>query len=82
MAQPLYDESSEYEDGTVPTLSQLAKDVCTFLNWAAEPEHDERKRWGAEFLCGLTLLGLGLVWQKRFRWTVFKNRRFEFPDMK
>lgn len=32
--------------GTPATLSQLAKDVCTFLRWAAEPEHDQRKRMG------------------------------------
>lgn len=44
MAQALYNEIIEYSDGTPATLSQLAKDVCTFLKWAAEPEHDTRKR--------------------------------------
>jgi len=33
----------EYSDGTPATASQLAKDVSTFLKWAAEPEHDTRK---------------------------------------
>lgn len=32
--------------GTPATMSQVAKDVCTFLRWAAEPEHDQRKRMG------------------------------------
>ena len=32
--------------GTPATMSQIAKDVCTFLRWAAEPEHDQRKRMG------------------------------------
>lgn len=27
-------------------MSQIAKDICTFLRWAAEPEHDHRKRMG------------------------------------
>ncbi|TNN72063.1 Cytochrome c1, heme protein, mitochondrial [Liparis tanakae] len=28
------------------SMSQVAKDVCTFLKWAGEPEHDQRKRMG------------------------------------
>ena len=36
----------EYDDGTPATQSQLAKDVCTFLVWAASPEHDQRKKMG------------------------------------
>lgn len=32
--------------GTPASMSQVAKDVCTFLRWASEPEHDHRKRMG------------------------------------
>lgn len=32
--------------GTPATMSQVAKDVCTFLRWAGEPEFDDRKRLG------------------------------------
>ena len=32
--------------GTPATASQCAKDVCIFLKWAAEPEHDTRKQMG------------------------------------
>lgn len=39
--------------GTPATMSQVAKDVCTFLRWASEPEHDHRKRMG------LKVKGLG-----------------------
>ncbi|CDR19065.1 unnamed protein product [Oncorhynchus mykiss] len=46
MAPPIYNEVLEFEDGTPATMSQVAKDVCTFLRWAAEPEHDQRKRMG------------------------------------
>ena len=46
MAQQLFDGMVDYEDGTPATASQMAKDVTTFLNWAAEPEHDERKLMG------------------------------------
>ena len=32
--------------GTPATVSQMAKDVTTFLTWCAEPELDDRKRMG------------------------------------
>ena len=32
--------------GTPASTSQLAKDVSTFLRWAQELEHDDRKRMG------------------------------------
>ncbi|XP_065314116.1 uncharacterized protein LOC135923351 [Gordionus sp. m RMFG-2023] len=44
MAQALYDDIFEYEDGTPATVSQLAKDVVTFLRWSSEPHFEERKR--------------------------------------
>jgi hypothetical protein len=37
-------QAIEYEDGTPATQSQLAKDVATFLVWAASPEQDVRKK--------------------------------------
>ena len=61
--------------GTPATTSQLAKDVVTFLNWAAEPEHDIRKQYGikAVILCStLTLLS---IYIKRFKWSPIKNRK-------
>ncbi|KAH0836622.1 cytochrome C1 family-domain-containing protein [Lanmaoa asiatica] len=36
MARVLFDGLVEYDDGTPATTSQMAKDVVTFLNWAAE----------------------------------------------
>ena len=46
MGRVLFDDLVEYEDGTPATTSQMAKDVSTFLNWASEPEHDDRKKNG------------------------------------
>lgn len=45
MAQALYNEIIEYDDGTPCTASQAAKDVSTFLRWSADPHHDKRKRY-------------------------------------
>ncbi|CAG2103559.1 unnamed protein product, partial [Medioppia subpectinata] len=44
MAQALFSDMIEYSDGTPATQSQLAKDVVTFLSWAAQPEFDTRKK--------------------------------------
>ena len=50
MARPLQDGQVEYDDGTPATTSQMAKDVTIFLNWAAEPEHDLRKKMGMQVI--------------------------------
>ena len=61
--------------GTPGTTPQYAKDVVTFLSWAAEPEHDDRKKLGLQSLIVFsTLLGLAL-YVKRFKWTALKNRK-------
>eukprot|EP00186_Timspurckia_oligopyrenoides_P004082 CAMPEP_0182441402 /NCGR_PEP_ID=MMETSP1172-20130603/362_1 /TAXON_ID=708627 /ORGANISM="Timspurckia oligopyrenoides, Strain CCMP3278" /LENGTH=269 /DNA_ID=CAMNT_0024635653 /DNA_START=66 /DNA_END=875 /DNA_ORIENTATION=- len=81
MARPLYDGGVEYEDGTPATTSQMAKDVVTFLAWAAEPDNDERKRMGMQLMFTMALLTAFLTYHKRFRWVAIKNRRLEFKDM-
>lgn len=48
MGRVLYDGLVEYPDGTPATTSQMAKDVTTFLSWAAEPELDQRKKMGLQ----------------------------------
>lgn len=66
MARVLYDGLVEYEDGTPATTSQMAKDVVEFLNWAAEPEMDDRKRMGWKVMAIGTLLFGMSVWVKRY----------------
>lgn len=46
MPAPLYNEQLEFEDGTPATLSQMAKDVVTFLTWTSQEEYDTRRRYG------------------------------------
>jgi ubiquinol-cytochrome c reductase cytochrome c1 subunit len=77
MARNLYDGVVEYEDGTPATASQMAKDVTTFLAWASEPEHDERKKMGMKAMLLLTVL-LGLsYWTKRHTWSYLKSRKIK-----
>ena len=56
MSSPLIDDIVEYTDGTQASVDQMAKDVTTFLTWAAEPELEERHRTGVKVLIYLILL--------------------------
>ena len=66
MARVLYDGLVEYEDGTPATTSQMAKDVVEFLNWAAEPEMDQRKKMGVATILVTSVLFALSVWVKRY----------------
>lgn len=60
---------------TPATTTQMAKDVATFLNWAAEPEFDERKRLGLKAVILFSALTAISLYVKRFKWSVIKNRK-------
>ncbi|XP_043260406.1 cytochrome c1, heme protein, mitochondrial [Colletes gigas] len=78
MAQVIFDEVLEFEDGTPATASQVAKDITTFLMWTSNCEHDERKRL---FLKGsLVFLALSALafYLKRHKWTTAKNTKLLF----
>lgn len=78
MAQPLYSEIIEYSDGTPASRSQLAKDIGTFLKWAAEPEHDDRKRMGIKALGMFSLMLAISFYLKKHRWTTIKTRKIVY----
>lgn len=75
MPKMLADGGVEYEDGTLATESQMAKDVVTFLAWAAEPEHDERKLMGSKFVLVMSLCFLVAGYSKRQKWAPLKSRK-------
>ncbi|KAJ3124009.1 cytochrome c1 [Nowakowskiella sp. JEL0407] len=81
MARNIYDEVVDYEDGTVPTASQIAKDVTTFLTFASHMEQDQRKLMGLKALA-ISTIGFGLaVYWKRFKWSYLKSRKVVYrPD--
>ena len=56
MPKVLSDGLVEYADGTISSEEQMAKDVTTFLSWAAEPELEERHRTGVKVIIYLVLL--------------------------
>jgi len=75
MAPPIYNEIVEYADGTPATQSQVAKDVCTFLTWAASPEHDLRKRFAIKALMIFSILLSTSYYLKRHTWSLLKSRK-------
>ena len=78
MPPPLQDEGVEYEDGTVATMSQQARDVVQFLCWTAEPESDDRKKSGALYMVVLTFMALAAGYSKRYRWAPLKTRKISY----
>ncbi|XP_059614424.1 cytochrome c1, heme protein, mitochondrial [Phlebotomus argentipes] len=82
MAQALYNEVLEYEDGTPASASQLAKDVSTFLKWCSEPHWDERKQMFIKAVGMFTLLGVLAYYIKRHKWSVLKSRKIVFNPKK
>lgn len=74
MAPPLSDGMVTYEDGTDATLDQLTRDVVTFLQWAAEPEMEDRKRIGLRALIFLSLMTLLFYFAMKRVWADIKKK--------
>mmetsp|Transcript_12543 Transcript_12543/g.18743 ORF Transcript_12543/g.18743 Transcript_12543/m.18743 type:complete len:284 (+) Transcript_12543:32-883(+) len=68
----------EWQDGTPPTVTQMAKDVCSFLAWASEPETDERKKAGVKWMSALVVATAIAGYYKRFQWMPIKTRKIEW----
>lgn len=75
MPRMLADGGVEYDDGTPSNSSQQAKDVTTFLAWAAAPEHDERKLMGFKAMTIIGIMWFFALYQKRLKWAPLKSRR-------
>jgi cytochrome c1 len=59
MPPPLAEGAVPYADGTATTVEQYATDVTTFLQWAADPHMEQRKRLGVVvifFLLAMSIL--------------------------
>jgi ubiquinol-cytochrome c reductase cytochrome c1 subunit len=68
MPPPLSDGAVTYSDGTQATVDQQARDVASFLMWAAEPKLDDRKRMGVKVTLFLIVLTLMVYAVKRKVW--------------
>ncbi len=68
MAPPLSDGMVDYQDGTEATLQQQTKDVVNFLQWAAEPEMETRKRMGLRVMLFLAVFTVLFYLAKKRIW--------------
>jgi ubiquinol-cytochrome c reductase cytochrome c1 subunit len=68
MPPPLSDGAVSYADGTEATLDQEAKDIATFLTWAAEGNLEERHRTGIKAILFLVIFTLLVYATKRRVW--------------
>jgi ubiquinol-cytochrome c reductase cytochrome c1 subunit len=68
MPSPLSDDLVTYQDGTSATTDQMARDIVNFLQWAAEPEMEDRKRIGIKVMLYLLAFTLLFYFAKRRIW--------------
>lgn len=69
MPNPLRDGQVTYDDGTVASVDQMAKDVAAYIAWASDPKQVQRKQAGLGVLiflflfAGVTYLSYRRIWQ-------------------
>ena len=68
MANPLGEGIIEYTDGTKASQEQMAKDVVSFLTWAAEPHLEKRKELGFKSVIYLLILTILVYLIKKKIW--------------
>jgi len=69
MSEPLSEGAVEYSDGTQATETQMAKDVVTFLTWAAEPNLEARHKMGFKVFIFLIILLILVYFSKQKVWS-------------
>ena len=69
MSAPLVEGIVEYADGTEASIENMAKDVTTFLSWAAEPELETRHKTGVKVLLYLILLSILVFLSRKRIWS-------------
>ena len=73
MPKPLSDGLVDYTDGSPKTVEQYSKDVAAFLMWAAEPQLDQRKKFGTRAILFLAALAALLFYTKKKIWAKLEN---------
>ncbi|MBY0355765.1 MAG: cytochrome c1 [Rickettsiales bacterium] len=74
MPQPIGSAGQvQYSDKTEASIDQMARDVTSFLQWAAEPEMEARKKMGIKVMIFLSILTVLLYFAKKRIWSRLKK---------
>jgi len=68
MPKPLSDGQVTFDDGAPATVAQYARDVTTFLMWAAEPHMEARKQLGFQVVVFLIIFAGLMYFTKKKVW--------------
>ena len=74
MPKVLEDGLVEYNDGTEANEEQMAKDVVTFLAWAAEPHLEARHRIGFKAIIYLIILSFLAYFSMKRLWSRIESK--------
>ena len=69
MTNPLSEGLIEYNDGTLATEEQMAKDVVTFMAWAAEPHLEARHKIGFKAIIYLIIITILVYFSMKKLWS-------------
>ena len=74
MANPLSEGLVEYIDGTQASEQQMAKDVVTFLTWAAEPHLESRHKAGFRSILYLIIITVLVYFSMKKIWSRIETK--------
>ena len=69
MAKPLSEGLIQYSDGTKATEEQMARDVTTFLSWAADPHLEARHKMGFRAIIYLIIITILVYFSMKKVWS-------------
>ena len=69
MPNPLSEGLIDYNDGTPATEVQMAKDVVTFMAWAAEPHLEARHKIGFKAIIYLIIITILVYFSMKKLWS-------------
>ena len=74
MSNPLSEGLVTYSDGTASTEEQMAKDVVSYLAWAAEPHLEERHKIGFRAMVYLLIITVLVYFSMKKLWSRIESK--------